>query len=66
MIVLEKVLKELGVDAWLEVCGNVVVAGGLWRVKGMQGYFRRRVGELIGRFPKMEFLGIRQKLSKYR
>lgn len=61
--VLGKVYEQVGVNGWEAVVGNVVMAGGMWRIKGMQTYFKKRVSELIPRFPKLESLGIRKKLS---
>ncbi len=38
------------------VVENVVLAGGLWRIKGMQLYFKKRVKEFLPRFKKLENL----------
>ena len=35
------------------VISNVVLAGGLWRIKGMQSYFKSAISGLIPKFPKL-------------
>lgn len=47
------------------VAGNVVVAGGMWRVKGMQGYFRRKVLEKLEKYPKLKAYDVKNKISMY-
>ena len=48
------------------IAGNVVFAGGIWRIKGMQQYFKKRVSEAITKFPKLENAKIGQKISKHK
>lgn len=57
-------MRMCGIGVWETVVGNIVLAGGMWRIKGMQMYFKKRVGEFISKFPKQEALGIRKKISK--
>lgn len=47
-------LNEVSVKMLDAVAGNVVMAGGLWRIKGMQQYFKRRVKEMLPKFPKLK------------
>lgn len=62
-MVLDEVMRTCGIAVWETVVGNVVLAGGMWRIKGMQMYFKKRVSEFISKFPKQEALGIRKKIS---
>lgn len=36
------------------VASNVVLAGGMWRIKGMIQYFKRRVKEELPKFKRLE------------
>lgn len=45
------------------VCNNVVLAGGFWRIRGMQKLFKVRVLALLDLFPKLKALGIKLKLG---
>lgn len=47
------------------VAGNIVLAGGLWRVKGMNMFFRRRLKDFLAgdRFAKLNKFGIQDKIS---
>ena len=47
------------------LAGNVVLAGGMWRVKGMQQYFKKRVKAIIPKFEKLAAAKIQEKLSTY-
>lgn len=38
------------------MCKNIVFAGGLWRVDGMQNYFKKQVSLLLPKFQKLENL----------
>ena len=44
---------------------NVVLAGGFWRIKGMQKYFKSNVVSLLDQFPRLNNLDIKSKLGKY-
>lgn len=45
------------------VCSNVVLAGGLWRIRGMQKLFKTKVLGLFDLFPKLKALGLQSKLG---
>lgn len=44
-------LSSLPREVLQAVAGNVVLAGGLWKVKGMQNYFKKQVKEHLESFP---------------
>lgn len=58
-------LDQVGVKMLDAVAGNVVMAGGIWRIKGMQQYFKKRVKEMIPNFKKLQNAKIHEKLSKF-
>jgi hypothetical protein len=45
-----KVLDNVPVECLIDVCKNVVFSGGIWRILGMQSYFKKHVGELLNKF----------------
>ena len=45
------------------VCSNVVLAGGLWRVRGMQKHFKKQVSDQLANFPKLLNLKVREQLG---
>ena len=45
------------------ICGNIVLAGGLWRVKGMQNYFKKQIKTNLEHFPRLIKFDIAQKMS---
>ena len=38
------------------LCRNIVLAGGFWRIKGMQKLFKSNIAKLIELFPKLKTL----------
>ena len=42
-----EMLNEIPVSCLNDVCANIVFAGGLWRIKGMQNYFKKKVARLL-------------------
>ncbi len=51
-----KMLDSVPIECLDDLCKNVVFAGGLWRVEGMQNYFKKQVSKLIKNFTKLENL----------
>lgn len=47
-----------------EIAKNVIFAGGIWRIKGMQKLFKMHVQNEMYRFPKLQRLHLVDKLSK--
>lgn len=47
------------------VVGNIVLAGGLWRIKGMNMFFKRRLKDFLAgdKFTKLNKFGIQDKIS---
>ena len=41
------------------LCSNVVLAGGLWRIKGMQTYFKNALKENFDKFERISKLGVK-------
>ena len=56
-------LDSLPPTALSAVAGNVVLSGGLWRVKGMQKYFKKQILAELPNFPKLNNLDIKSKLG---
>ncbi len=46
-----------------DICKNIVFAGGLWRVQGMQSTFKKHVSETLKSFPRLENMQVRNKLA---
>lgn len=36
-------IGQLGTKVLETIAGNIVLAGGIWRVKGMQAYFKKQI-----------------------
>ena len=53
------VIDDLPPNCFEPVCRNVVLAGGFWRIRGMQKHFKKQIKEHLPRFPKLESRGIR-------
>lgn len=51
-------LSGINLSMLESVVQNVVLAGGLWRVKGMNLYFKKKIKEYLPRFPKLEAWGL--------
>lgn len=53
------------VDCLEKVCQNVVLAGGIWHVKGFRSLFKKKVLEQFSNpdFSKLKTLGIQNKMS---
>lgn len=47
------VINDLPPNCFEPVCRNVVLAGGFWRIKGMQKFFKKQVKEHLPKFPKL-------------
>ena len=45
------------------ISGNIVLAGGLWRIKGMQNYFKKQIKTNLSHFPRLTKFDIAQKIS---
>jgi hypothetical protein len=60
-----KLLSEIPAECLEAVCSNVVLAGGFWRIRGMQKHFKKQILEQLIRFPKLNAFGIKSKLSTY-
>lgn len=58
-----KLLSEIPAECLEAVCSNVVLAGGFWRIRGMQKHFKKQILEQLVRFPKLNAFGIKSKLS---
>ena len=52
-------LDTVPLEALEAISSNIVLAGGLWRIKGMQNYFKSAVGDLFSKFNKLEKLGLK-------
>lgn len=52
------VIDDLPPNCFEPVCRNVVLAGGFWRIRGMQKHFKKQVKEHLPKFPKLESRGI--------
>ena len=46
------------------VAGNVVLAGGIWRVKGMQNFFKKQIKTFLPQFPTLQKLKVSEKIGK--
>lgn len=58
-----KVLNDIPTNCLEAVSKNIVLAGGFWRIKGMQKYFKKNVLDSISKFPKLNNLKIKEKLG---
>jgi len=58
-----EVLNRVPENCLDALCKNVVLAGGFWRIKGMQKMFKSHISKLIDIFPKLKTLEVRNKLS---
>ena len=58
-------LSEISPKMLDAVAGNIVLAGGMWRVKGMQQYFKKAVKEIIPKFEKLAAAKIHEKISRH-
>lgn len=47
-------LNEIDLSMLGPIVENVVFSGGLWRVKGMQSYFKKQLKEYLPNFKKLE------------
>ena len=56
-------LDHLPPNCFDAVTRNVVLAGGFWRIRGMQKYFKKQVKEILHKFTRLENRGIREKLG---
>jgi hypothetical protein len=57
-----QVLDSVPTEALESIISNVVFAGGLWRVKGMQNYFKEEVVKFLPSFPKLEKSNLKQNI----
>lgn len=58
-------LDKVPISCLEAVCKNVVLAGGFWRIKGMQKYFKENVAKELVNFKKLQKLKISEKLGKF-
>ena len=58
-----KVLDSLPHQCLEPIAKNVVFAGGFWRIRGMQKFFKKKVVEQLEKFPKLKSQNIKQKLG---
>jgi actin-related protein len=56
-------LDSVPLECLDDLCKNVVFAGGLWRVEGIQNYFKKQVSSLLPSFKKLQDLQVRSKLG---
>lgn len=57
------VLSDIPENCLEAVCRNIVLAGGFWRVKGMQKFFKNQIIDHIGSFPKLVNLDVKTMLG---
>ena len=58
-----KVLDSLPYQCLEPIAKNVIFAGGFWRIKGMQKFFKKKVVEQLENFAKLKSQNINQKLG---
>ena len=45
-----EILDRIPIEMLDAVCSNIVLAGGLWRIKGMQTYFKKSLKDNADKF----------------
>ncbi len=53
------VLQALPHHCLEPIAKNVVLAGGFWRIRGMQKFFKKKVIEQLEKFPKLNTVNIK-------